>query len=149
MIGALTAKGKPDPHATTSPILSGIFNIIQGEPRVFWANVTAVPDPRPEAVSPNTGNRFTIYVMTEVYASEAIATAAAKEDLSDRGVEVIDDGAPPLPENWDAGDPKGDRAQWIEELKKFKGPPNKAQETLYATMAEIKAWRAYIKENNL
>lgn len=148
MIGAKTAKGKPDPHSTVSPLLSGVFNIIQGEPRVFWGRVVAMPDPRPEAVSKN-GNRLTVYVMTDVYASEAHAIAAAKEDLADRGVEVEDDDAPPLPENWVQGDPKGDRADWVEAVKAFKGPPSKAQEALYATNAEIREWRAYIKENDL
>ena len=145
VIGSKTAKGKPDSHATTSEDLSNLLRIVQGEPRVFWARVTNIPDPCLDNMKD--GKRYNIPVMTEVFASEAHAAQVAAAEMAERGVEVDD--APPLPENWNVGDPKSARAQWVKALKEFAGPPSKIQEVLYANPGEVALWRAYVEEKGL
>ena len=77
VIGSLSASGKPNKLSTTAEKLSACLGFVQGKwSRPIYLRVTRVTNPLPGAA------KKTIPCVTQVFANEEEARAAAQADLS-------------------------------------------------------------------
>jgi len=158
---AETEDGKK--YETTAPMLKKYLGIVSSKwTKPIWGRLHLISDFRKGAVSKKSGKRWSIPVISEVWATEADAQAAADTELED----VVDgsdtsqgQGAqqnktntefPSVPENWFDSDGNPLTDPWKEtvanEKEKLGGNlPNMPQlvalaQTLSATPDDLKAW---------
>lgn len=150
------ALGEDDPAATmpigygtgketTSQVLSQALSIFANPwGSAEWLRLVGVPDPRVDAV--HNDNRLKINVVTEIFASDTTAKAAADEELAAKASKAGTSGAkattPPVPAAYAAL-----ADDWVTYLRSYvsEGKPNPViAKEMSVTPGDVSAWREHL-----